>query len=100
MTLTRPIPSAASLTHAEWMLCALRETGADAITAMQMHVTLYAYTQGSAYAQFDEKHKGKLIPGYDADFILVDRDLYKTPARAILHSQVQQTFVAGENVYP
>jgi predicted amidohydrolase YtcJ len=36
---------------------------------------LYAYTQGSAYAEFAEKHKGKLLPGYDADFILVDRDL-------------------------
>jgi predicted amidohydrolase YtcJ len=36
---------------------------------------LYAYTQGSAYAEFAEKHKGKLAPGYDADFILVDRDL-------------------------
>jgi AcrR family transcriptional regulator len=48
MTLTRPIPSAVSLTHAEWMLSALRETGADAVTTMQMHVTLYAYAQGLA----------------------------------------------------
>ena len=38
---------------------------------------LYAYTQGSAYAEFAERHKGKLIRGYDADFVLVDRDLYK-----------------------
>ena len=30
------------------MLSALRETGADAVTAMQMHVTLYAYAQGLA----------------------------------------------------
>ena len=43
---------------------------------------LYAYTQGSAYAEFAEKHKGKLVPGYDADFILVDRDLYKVDAPA------------------
>ena len=48
MTLTRPIPSPVSLTHAEWMLSALREAGADAVTAMQMHVTLYAYVQGLA----------------------------------------------------
>ncbi|MGA3121177.1 MAG: TetR/AcrR family transcriptional regulator C-terminal domain-containing protein [Polyangiaceae bacterium] len=48
LTLTRPIPSAVSLTHAEWMLSALREAGADAVTAMQMHVTLYAYVQGLA----------------------------------------------------
>ena len=48
LTLTRPIPSAVSLTYTEWMLSALRETGADAVTAMQMHVTLYAYAQGLA----------------------------------------------------
>jgi predicted amidohydrolase YtcJ len=56
---------------------------------------LYAYTQGSAYAQFDEKHKGKLIPGYDADFILVDHDLFKIPAPAILGTQVRETYVGG-----
>ena len=58
---------------------------------------LYAYTQGSAYAEFAEKRKGKLIPGYDADFILVDRDLYKVGAPAILLTQVIQTFVAGHD---
>ncbi len=58
---------------------------------------LYAYTQGSAYAEFAEKHKGKLVPGYDADFILVDRDLYKVAAPDILSTKVQQTFVAGHD---
>jgi predicted amidohydrolase YtcJ len=60
---------------------------------------LYAYTQGSAYAQFDEKTKGKLEPGYDADFILIDRDLYKIPAQAILHTRVREAWVAGEQSY-
>jgi predicted amidohydrolase YtcJ len=60
---------------------------------------LYAYTQGSAYAQFEEKRKGKLIPGYDADFILVDRDLYKIPAPAILYTHVQETFVGGQESF-
>jgi predicted amidohydrolase YtcJ len=60
---------------------------------------LYAYTQGSAYAEFAEKHKGKLAPGYDADFILVDRDLYKVAAPALLGSNVLQTFVAGKESY-
>jgi len=60
---------------------------------------LYAYTQGSAYAEFAEKTKGKLIPGYDADFILVDRDLYKTPAQAIPYTHVQQTFVGGQEAF-
>jgi hypothetical protein len=61
---------------------------------------LYAYTQGSAYAEFAENHKGKLAPGYDADFILVDRDLYKVAASAILYSVVIETFVAGQQAYP
>ena len=60
---------------------------------------LYAYTQGSAYAEFAEKHKGKLAPGYDADFVLVDRDLYKVAAPAILSAKIVETYVAGKRVY-
>jgi predicted amidohydrolase YtcJ len=61
---------------------------------------LYAYTQGSAYAEFAEKHKGKLVPGYDADFILVDRDLYKVDPSAILQTVVRATYVNGKEVFP
>ncbi|MDR3727890.1 MAG: amidohydrolase [Terracidiphilus sp.] len=60
---------------------------------------LYAYTQGSAYAEFAEKHKGKLAPGYDADFIVVDRDLYKVAAPELLQTAVRETFVSGKQVY-
>lgn len=60
---------------------------------------LYAYTQGSAYAEFAETRKGKLAPGYDADFILVDRDLYKVPAPQLLQTRVLETFVAGRQVF-
>jgi predicted amidohydrolase YtcJ len=61
---------------------------------------LYAYTQGSAYAEFAETRKGKLAPGFDADFILVDRDLYKVGAPAILQTHVLATYVAGRQVFP
>ena len=61
---------------------------------------LYAYTQGSAYAEFAEKHKGKLVPGYDADFIVVDRDLCTIGAPAILYTRVVGTFVGGHEAYP
>jgi len=60
---------------------------------------LYAYTQGSAYAEFAEQHKGKLTLGFDADFILVDRDLYKIDAPAILNTVVRETFVSGKQVF-
>ena len=58
---------------------------------------LAAYTQGSAYAEFAEKHKGKLLPGYDADLIVVDRDLYKVGAPALLTTKVLHTYVAGRD---
>jgi predicted amidohydrolase YtcJ len=57
---------------------------------------LYAYTQGSAYAELAENHKGKLVPGYDADFILVDRDLYSVAPPALLQTKVLETYVAGQ----
>ena len=60
---------------------------------------LYAYTQGSAYAEFSEKHKGKLAPGYDADFILVDRDLYTVPAPQLLNTRVLEIYVAGRQSF-
>jgi predicted amidohydrolase YtcJ len=60
---------------------------------------LYAYTQGSAYAEFAEKHKGKLVPGYDADFIVVDRNLYTVAPAAILSTTVLQTYVAGQQAF-
>jgi predicted amidohydrolase YtcJ len=57
---------------------------------------IYAYTQGSAYAEFAETHKGKLEPGFDADFILVDRNLYTVDAAKILKTVVRETWVAGQ----
>jgi predicted amidohydrolase YtcJ len=60
---------------------------------------LYAYTQGSAYAEYDEKTKGKLAPGYLADYILLDRNLLTCPAKEILKTQVLETVVGGKTVF-
>lgn len=60
---------------------------------------LYAYTQGSAYAEFSEGFKGRLVPGYVADFIVLDRDLTRISAPEILKTRVLQTVVDGRTVY-
>jgi predicted amidohydrolase YtcJ len=60
---------------------------------------LAAYTQGSAYAELSEKITGKLLPGYAADFIFVDRDLYTIDPQALLHAGTLETFVAGRQVF-
>ena len=60
---------------------------------------LFAYTQGSAYAEFAEKRKGKLEPGFDADFIVVDRDLYTVDPPELLKANVLGTYVGGRQVF-
>jgi predicted amidohydrolase YtcJ len=60
---------------------------------------LYAYTQGSAYAEFAEKYKGKLAPGYLADYVILDRNLLTVPAPEILKTQVLESVVGGKTVY-
>jgi hypothetical protein len=61
--------------------------------------TLYAYTRGSAYAEFAEGWKGKLAAGYAADFVVLDRDLTAVEPRAILGTTVMRTVVGGKTVY-
>jgi predicted amidohydrolase YtcJ len=60
---------------------------------------LFAYTQGSAFAEFSEGFKGKLIPGYVADFVVLDRDLTRIPAAQILKTRVLRTVVDGKTAY-
>jgi predicted amidohydrolase YtcJ len=61
--------------------------------------SLYAYTQGSAYAQFAEKQKGILAPGYLADFVVLDHDLLTATPQQILHTKVLRTVVGGITRY-
>ncbi|HYX69000.1 MAG TPA: amidohydrolase [Terriglobales bacterium] len=58
-----------------------------------------AYTSGSAFAQFAEKEKGVLEPGYLADFVVLDRDLTKVAPAEILKTKVLRTVVGGKTVY-
>ena len=60
---------------------------------------IYAYTQASAFAEFREKIKGRLEPGYLADIVVLDRDITKATPQEVLHTQVLRTVVGGETVY-
>lgn len=58
-----------------------------------------AYTYKSAENQFQEKVKGKLLPGYFADLIVLDRDLFTVKTSEISTTQVELTMVGGKVVY-
>jgi predicted amidohydrolase YtcJ len=66
---------------------------------LTLNEALYAYTQGSAYADFREKEKGRLEPGFLADFIVLDRDITAATPQQLLHTKVLRTIVNGETVY-
>lgn len=67
--------------------------------AMTLPQAFRAFTLDAAYAQHQEKTLGSLEKGKWADFILVDRDLFKVAPADIWKVQVLETWVAGERVY-
>jgi hypothetical protein len=60
---------------------------------------LAAYSTGSAFAEFDEKEKGKIVPGMLADFVVLDRDLTASSPEKLLGTKVLRTVVGGKTVY-
>lgn len=56
---------------------------------------LRAYTEGGAYASFEEREKGTLERGKLADFVLIDRDITRVPPETIRDARVMLTVVGG-----
>ncbi|NIK72715.1 hypothetical protein FHS56_000201 [Thermonema lapsum] len=67
--------------------------------ALSRRDILKGMTIWAAYANFEEKERGSLEAGKQADFIVVDRDLMKVEVAAIPEAKVLATFIAGEQVY-
>ncbi len=62
---------------------------------LTMPEAIFAYTQGSAYAEQAESWKGKLCPGYVADMVVLDRDLLTCEPESIPATKVLRTVVNG-----
>jgi predicted amidohydrolase YtcJ len=66
---------------------------------LTMDQALAAYTTGSAFAEFEEKEKGKLVAGMLADFVVLDRDPTAATPEKVLATKVLRTVVGGKTVY-
>ncbi len=66
---------------------------------LTLNEAIYAYTQGSAFAENAEKKKGRLEPGFFADLVVLDRDITKASPQELLHTKVLRTVVGGQTVY-
>jgi predicted amidohydrolase YtcJ len=60
---------------------------------------LRAYTIDAAYAGFSEAKLGSLEPGKLADMVILDRDLFKTPAAELNAVPIRTTIIGGKVVY-
>lgn len=66
---------------------------------VDLETMLRAYTTNGAWLSHDEKTRGSLEPGKAADLIVLDRDLYKVPAREIARAKVLLTLLEGRPVF-
>jgi predicted amidohydrolase YtcJ len=60
---------------------------------------LRAYTAGNAYATFDEATRGALAPGFDADVVVLDRNLFAMAPDSLDRARVRYTIVGGKVVF-
>ena len=60
---------------------------------------LAAYTSGSAYAEFVDHEKGRLIPGYLADLVVLSGDPLEVDPEQLEAIEPVLTIVGGRVVY-
>lgn len=60
---------------------------------------LQGITTWAARASFDEEDRGKLLPGYFADFVILDQDLLSASLTQLMQTRVLKTYIGGREVY-
>lgn len=71
----------------------------SAAERLSVSEAVYAYTVGSAYAEFQEDEKGSLTAGKLADLIILSDDIFLIEPEKIRNARVLMTIVDGRIVY-
>jgi hypothetical protein len=66
---------------------------------LNRRTALHAYTQGAAYAAFQEDEVGSITPGKRADFAVLSDDLLAVPMAQIPNLSVRATYLGGRPTY-
>ena len=75
------------------------EGGFNPKEKMELEDAIDAYTIGSAYNEFKEDFKGRLKPGFVADLIVLDKDIFSVNENEIKNIKVEKTMIDGKFVY-
>lgn len=57
-----------------------------------------AYTQGGAYAVEMDDRRGKIAPGYEANFVVLEKDIFTVSPSGIENIAVLETWIRGKKV--
>lgn len=66
---------------------------------VKIEQAIYAYTFGSAYAEFQEHEKGSITKGKLADIIILDQNILNIAKEKILETNVMYTILGGKIIY-
>lgn len=66
---------------------------------MSVYDAVCMFTKNLHYAAGQDKHLGTLEVGKFADMVVIDRDIFTIPEDEIMDTQVDQTYLAGKEVY-
>jgi predicted amidohydrolase YtcJ len=82
---------------------ATRRTAKGTVLGADQRVSVaeavHAYTWASAYSQFAEDRRGRLVPGQIADVAVLSRDIFACDLEEILTTQADMTIRSGRVVY-
>lgn len=67
--------------------------------SLSLMETIELFTSEGRYSSFSENMRGKLLPGYDADFTVLDRDISKGDPSSLLEAEIVMTVVGGKIIY-
>jgi predicted amidohydrolase YtcJ len=60
---------------------------------------VYGFTAGAAYAAGRESFSGKIVPGYQADLVILDDNIYTMPPSQIYKAKIALTIFDGRVVF-
>ena len=75
------------------------ESGFFKEEALSREQALRGMTHWAAYAQFEDQEKGRLLPGYLADFTILSDDLMQAEERNLTQIKATAVFVSGNRVF-
>ncbi len=65
---------------------------------IDLHNCIKCYTINNAFASFDEKYSGSITPGKNANFIIMNEDLFEISEDEIKNASVYETYFEGEKL--